>query len=210
MSLRETFEITDELPPGRYRLKGRILDVNVDIGFVLRADLVTTLRLTDSMSFTQRFAVDTSAEPPTLYVLREQHHVSHFWIGHCDSDLRLAALLSEVYYWALTDEEREQAYLSEFGQTQNDRWYDHDFLEAGWETKGSNLLERFEEYSWAEEWAEELERRARGMGLKDPNCFIMLGGRPDQPMDWELDDPGHIDRPGINLLYAGKIEFTFF
>ncbi|MNN78559.1 hypothetical protein D3C81_1951260 [compost metagenome] len=110
----------------------------------------------------------------------------------------------------MTDEERDQAYLSEFGRTQNERWYDHDFLEAGWETKGSNLLERFEEYSWVEEWAEELERRAREMGLKEPNCFIMLGGSPVRPRNWKLDEPCQIDRPGINLLYVGKIEFTFF
>lgn len=210
-SLREGFEITGDLPPGRYRLKCQI-PRNVDIGidFELQDGSTTIIRLADSMSLGQRFKVDTKAEPPVVYILKEMKHAAHFWLGHCENNERLAAFLSEDQYWKLDDEERAVSYLSEFAKTQNERWYDHDFLEAGRETEGATLAERFRKYSWSEIWADELDRRAKERKLGDPNCFVMLGGSPDKPEDWDINTPCDIRQSGIDLHYMGKIEFCFF
>ena len=211
ISLREGFEITRELPPGRYRLTSQIPpNVDVKIDFELHPESTATIRLAASLSLSQRLKVDTKAELAVVFILKETRHVAHFWLGHCENNERLGALLSEAEYWKLDDEERKVSHLSEFAKSQNERWYDHDFLEAGWEAEGSTLSQRFHKYSWSEIWAGELDRRAKELKLRDPNCFIMLGGSPDKPEDWDLNAPGDIGRSGIELRYMGKIEFSFF
>jgi hypothetical protein len=211
VSLRKGTEITGVLPAGRYRLHGHIPpEFEVDVAFEIIEGRETILSLAQGFSFARRFLVDTKAELPVLYLRRRKRHIAHFWIGYCESDERLGALLSEKSRHAMMDEECERGFISEFGQSQNDQWYDHDFMEAGWETKGTSLAERFAEYSWSSEWANELARRAQELALNAPNCFIMLGGSPDRPGDWEVVTPRHIDAPGVTLRYAGRIEFDIW
>ncbi|MGL4322369.1 MAG: hypothetical protein ACRCS3_16035 [Paracoccaceae bacterium] len=209
VSLREQFVLDGVLPAGSYRLKGMLAQgVCVDIPFEIVDGAVTTLRLTKAIGFWSLRKLDPKAPMPTLFILRVEEHVAHFWIGHCESNERLGALLSEAAYFALDDDERDKAFISEFSLSQQTRWIDHDFLEAGKSDAGADLNTRFAGHSWVDAWSRPVEQRAKELGIPMPNCFIMLGGAPDKPMDWEIDHPADIIRPGVQLRYAGKIRFT--
>lgn len=210
ISLREPFAF--ELPaPRGYGLQGPLAPgFEIDVTFTTEPGTTTMLKIADGLSLWQRIILEKPAEPQMLFLRRRTAHLSHFWIGRCESDARLGALLSEAAYWAIEDDDaRDEAPLSEFTASQGESWCDHDFLEAGWETKGRTIAERFGAYSWCVQWAAALETRAADLGVADPNSFIMLGGDPDRPEDWRMTAPRDITAEGVDLKYAGEIRFYF-
>ncbi|MFK7941093.1 MAG: hypothetical protein AB8B82_17065 [Roseovarius sp.] len=211
VSLRDGVRVSDRLPPGHYRLAGVLSgDLRVETTFEVQEDAITTLALGDGLGLRQRMALKTGADIPTLFLQRQRAQEAHFWVGHCDSDQRLGALLSEAAFFALDEDQQDEAAISEFGETQNNAWYDHDFMEAGWEDSGDTLAKRFAAYSYSEVWADALQRRADEAGITNPNCFIMHGGDPARPRDWNINSPGDVDRPGVRLRYLGKLSFLIY
>ncbi|TKW67217.1 MAG: hypothetical protein DI616_06025 [Paracoccus denitrificans] len=200
------------LPPGEYQLSGQFPGFDpFSIHLSLKAGEPLAVTPMQGATLAQRRALRRAQDGSStiLYLNHRRRHIAQFWLGHCDSIDRLGDLLSEEAFYDIEDEElRDDAPQNAFIQSQGQRWYDQDFLEAGFETGSGDLGTRFGAYSYAAEWAPKVEHKAGQLGVKDPNCFIMLGGDAATPENWRLDNPTDIRLPGIELRYLGEIDFT--
>jgi hypothetical protein len=118
---------------------------------------------------------------------------SHFWVGHFDEQ-RVADYFAEVY-----GEDREHTPFSRFARDQGEKWYDHDFLEYGWGKAGS-IQELVAGYSYSDQWAEELARRAAAAGLNGVNFFVFIS-------EGEVERPRSVQGDGYWLHYLGTITY---
>jgi len=124
---------------------------------------------------------------------------SHFWVGRFNDD--------DLFFDFFGEDERiyesgnEDLPLSKFIASQGETWIDHDFMESGFESPGDDLKKQFANYSYADTWGMELEKRCAAMNLKDINALVMLD-------EDQLENPVSVKGPGFTLTYLGVIEYT--
>lgn len=118
---------------------------------------------------------------------------SHFWVGHLPEDV------ANQYFVEDYSGDREETPISAFARDQGVTYYDHDFLEYGWGNAGS-IQELVDGYSYSDQWAEELARRAETAGLKGCNFFVFIS-------EDEIALPQSVQRDGYWLRYLGTIEY---
>ena len=123
------------------------------------------------------------------------HETSHFWVGFCSSQERLASYLHEDYDRADDDQP-----ISEFAADQVLTWYDHDFLEVNFCDSANSIAELVAGCSYHEQYAEELSRRAGHIGVPRFNTLIFI-------TDSEVPDPRPVQKPDISLYYLGTITY---
>ncbi len=82
---------------------------------------------------------------------------------------------------------------------QGEKYYDHDFLEYGWGDADS-IEELVKGYSYSDQWAAELARRAAAAALRDVNFFVFI-------TDSEIEQPRSVLGNGYWLQYLGTIEY---
>jgi hypothetical protein len=123
----------------------------------------------------------------------------HFWVGHFLEE-RAADYFTEV--WDETDEDREHTPLSAFARDQGIKWYDHDFIEYGFKEGAGSIEELVEGYSYSDQWAAELARRAKAAGLKGVNFFVFIS-------EEEIKEPRSVKGDDYWLQYLGTIKLEF-
>jgi hypothetical protein len=123
---------------------------------------------------------------------------SHFWLGSFPDEQSVDDYFEEVY--DEEDEDHEHTPLSHFARDQGEKWYDHDFLEQGFDKKAKSVEDLVEGYSYYEQWAGELARRAAEAGLKDLNMLIFIS--QDQ-----IDQPRSVRGNDYILHYLGTISY---
>jgi len=121
---------------------------------------------------------------------------SHFWVGQFPEEI---AGKYFVEVWDEDNEDREHTPLSAFARDQCEQWYDHDFLEYGWGKAGS-IEELVAGYSYSDQWAGELARRAKTAGLSDVNFFVFIS-------ESEIENPRSVRTENYRLTYLGTIEY---
>lgn len=121
---------------------------------------------------------------------------SHFWVGHVPKAVR-DGYFTEVY--DETDEEREHTPVSAFARDQGVDWYDHDFLEYGW-GRAKTIQKLVAGYSYSDQWAEELARRAAAAALAGVNFFVFIS-------KGEIAKPRSVHGEGYWLYYLGTIRY---
>ena len=125
-------------------------------------------------------------------------HITHFWIGHFDSENLFNEFFEETYT------ENDDDPISKFSSSQDEIWIDHDFLEVSYEDNDKTLMEKFGNNSYAEEWMETLAMKVKDNGISKINTLVLL---------WFDKEEGHIENPkttigkGFELNYLGPIEF---
>ncbi len=118
---------------------------------------------------------------------------SHFWVGHFPDGRRVDKYFAEQY-------EDDGSPVSEFARDQGERWYDHDFMESGFSKGAKSILKLVKGYSYYEQWAEELARRAADAGLTGVNMFVFIS--KDQ-----IEKPRSVKGDGYWLHYLGTIKY---
>ena len=123
---------------------------------------------------------------------------SHFWVGCFSEKEQVDKYFAEV--WDEGDEDREHTPLSIFARDQGEKWYDHDYLEYGFNDSAATIEELVAGYSYSEQWAGELARRAAEAGLNGVNVLVFISQD-------EIDHPRSVQGDGFWLNYLGTIEY---
>jgi hypothetical protein len=122
----------------------------------------------------------------------------HFWVGRFPNEQRVADYFAEV--WDEDDEDRAHTPLSEFARDQQEKWYDHDFLEYGFNPAARSIKELVTGYSYHDQYEDELSRRVTAHGLTGVNMFVFI----DQE---QIDHPRSVEGDGYTLHYMGTITY---
>ena len=122
---------------------------------------------------------------------------SHFWVGNFPQE-RAANYFTEI--WDENDEDREHTPLSAFARDQGIMWYDHDFIEYGFEEGAGSVEKLVKGYSYSEQWGFELARRAAAAGLSGVNLFVFIN-------EEEIEKPRSVKGEDWWLQYLGTIEY---
>jgi hypothetical protein len=98
------------------------------------------------------------------------------------------------------DEDREHTPLSLFARDQDEKWYDHDFLEYGFGEGARSIEELAAGYSYHEQWSGVLAHRAAQAGLNGMNMFVFIN-------EEEIDQPKSTRGDDYWLEYLGTITY---
>lgn len=128
--------------------------------------------------------------------------VAHFWAGTFAN----RPLFDDFFAEQHTASTGHSQPISKFAASQHITWLNHDLLESGYEVEGASLREKFQAYSYAQSWMDELDRRTQATGLARVDALIMcfLDGAYNP-----IPAPKDIHLAGIAMDYLGKIEFGY-
>lgn len=119
---------------------------------------------------------------------------SHFWAGHFPGIDEFTSLFVETY-------SEDETPISLFAASQNELFYDHDFLEYGFAEEAKTIEDMIDGYSYSDQWGSTFALLIEELGLKHVNSFVFISGN-------EIDAPQSVDRgSGIYLRYLGKISY---
>ena len=118
---------------------------------------------------------------------------SHFWIGNFSS----SKLLDEYFHEQYEDEEIP---ISKFAKDLDVFFYDHDFLEYGFEENIDNLEESLQNYSYSNLWINQLKFKLYKLDIHNFNTIVFMNtGELENPTDCKGED--------YLLKYVGEIEY---
>ena len=119
----------------------------------------------------------------------------HFWAGRFSTPGQFYDYFIETY------NESGDTPISPFAATQNETYYDHDFVEYGYSDCAKSLEELASQYSYADQWLATFAKRINELKLNDINSFVFLTEREiSKPESFTLDD-------GCHLTYIGAISY---
>jgi hypothetical protein len=128
----------------------------------------------------------------------QRTQTAHFWLGHFPDGSRVGDYFTEV--WNENDGDREHTPLSEFARDQQKKWYDHDYLEYGFNPDASSIQELVTGYSYHDQYKDELAARAAKLGLAGINMFVFIE-------ESQIAHPRSIAGEGYTLHYVGTITY---
>lgn len=116
---------------------------------------------------------------------------SHIWLGNFPSKASLDSYFEETY-----DEDDDDAPINEFARGQAKPYYDHDWVECGFNPTGS-LRELIVGHSYSADYIDLLIEDAAQQGVKVANTFVMAS-------EEEFPEPKSVKGDGFELFYIGK------
>jgi hypothetical protein len=123
-----------------------------------------------------------------------------FWVGVFPSEDAFSDYVGEdPRYYELVDTE-DGVPLSRFIRDQGLNWYDHDMVEMGFKAKVGSVAELVGGHSYADQYADELSRRANEMGLSGANGFLFIRGG-------EIPEPRTVTTESFTFWYVGQITY---
>lgn len=140
--------------------------------------------------------------------MNSTRHTLQFWIGYASSERVFNRFVAEDPTFWDTEDEDEDIPLSPFAASQGESWYDHDFLESGYSTQLGNIAERFQGYSYVDQWAPWVEAQAKRTSLSEFNAFVLMGvdQRPGSEYR-QISKPRSYSEEGLKLVYLGEFSF---
>ncbi len=124
----------------------------------------------------------------------DETETSHFWVGHFPEALA-CTYFAEVY-----GVDRDETALSAFARDQGDQFYDHDFLEYGFNDTAGTVEELVEGYSYSDQWGADLARLVAEAGLSGVNWFAFIN-------ESEIERPRSVQGDGYWYRYLGTITY---
>jgi hypothetical protein len=123
-----------------------------------------------------------------------------FWVGLFPSEAAFSEYVGEdPRYYELADTE-DAVPLSQFIRDQGKEWFDHDLIEMGFEANARSVAELVRGYSYADQYADELARRAKAVGLSAVNSFLFIRGG-------EIAEPHSVTTADFTFLHVGRITY---
>lgn len=123
-----------------------------------------------------------------------------FWVGVFPSEDAFSEYAGEdPRYYELLDTE-DKVPLSRFIQDQRLDWYDHDMIEMGFKANAGSVAELVEGHSYADQYADELARRAHDTRLSGLNGFLFIRGG-------EIPEPRTVTIENFTFWYVGQITY---
>jgi hypothetical protein len=123
-----------------------------------------------------------------------------FWVGEFPSWEVFSGYVGEdPRYYELMDTE-DAVPLSWFIRDQGAEWFDHDMGEMGFKANAGSVAELVKGYSYADQYADELARRAENVGLTAANGFVFIRGGV-------IEEPRSVTTTEFRLLYVGQITY---
>lgn len=116
-----------------------------------------------------------------------------FWVGYFATED-----LYYEYFGEQSDDDGEP--ISEFSKDQEERWYDHDSIEMGFKKDVKDIPSLVDEYSYSDQYQNELSSRVVKNGLKRFNCFVFI-------TKGQISRPKTIENEVFNLYYLGEITY---
>ena len=135
----------------------------------------------------------------------ESTQTAHFWLGRFPNVERVAAYFHEVYDDCLDDadidgEDWRRTPLSEFARDQGEKWYDHDFMEHGFNPSAASIKELVAGHSYYDQYEDELTRRASELGLEGVNMFVFIS-------EDQIARPRSVEGADYWLRYVGTVTY---
>lgn len=118
---------------------------------------------------------------------------SHFWLGLFTSEEQLDAYFEEQY-------ENDDAPISRFAADQGKMYYDHDWVECGFDESG-DLRILIKGASYSSDYLEKVIDAAIAQGIATANAYILADSD-------EFADPKSVNSSEYKLWYLGKYNCT--
>jgi hypothetical protein len=128
------------------------------------------------------------------------NQTTHFWVGKFENQSLFDQFFEESY------SENDEDSISKFAESQDETWIDHDFLEMGFENLNLPLREKFANYSYADRWIAEFEKKVQEKGISEINTILMCNEDKD---NIQINSPKSFSGDGYRLEYLGKINFDY-
>ena len=117
---------------------------------------------------------------------------NHFWLG--------AFLNKNVFFDYFGEEysEDDNVPISKFAKDQGECWYDHDFVEMGFNESANSVQELVKPYSYSDQYAAELAAKADELQIHKPNSFVFIETR-------QIKVPRTVKNNEFELHYLGEL-----
>jgi hypothetical protein len=123
-----------------------------------------------------------------------------FWVGVFPSEGAFSEYVGEDPRYYELKETEDKVPLSRFIHDQGKDWYDHDLIEMGFKASAGSIAELVKGYSYADQYADELARRADEIGLSRVNGFLFIRGG-------EIPEPRTVTTENFTFWYVGQITY---
>src|SRR5262249_31088759 len=123
-----------------------------------------------------------------------------FWVGVFPSEDAFFEYVGEdPRYYELMDT-GSAVPLSRFIRDQGKEWFDHDLVEMGFKANAGSVADLVDGHSYADQYADELARRAERVGLSAVNSFLFIRGG-------KIAEPHSVTTAEFTFLYVGQITY---
>jgi hypothetical protein len=141
------------------------------------------------------------SEGPSMSIDWERRaETSDFWVGVFPSEEAFFNYVGEhPRYYELVETE-EAVPLSLFIRDQGENWFDHDMIEMGYNANADSIAELVQGHSYADQYSDELTRRAAEVGCAKANGFLFI-------RDDEIAEPRSVAAEDFTFKYVGKITY---
>ena len=127
--------------------------------------------------------------------------ISHIWLGRFSSEGDAKAYFAEHYNDGDENDEDGQIPFSQFAADQGEWFYDHDWLELGFE-ENRDLRALVARHSYSSDYLEEVLSRANSLGLAgQANTFVVADKA-------EFNHPRSVETKHYQLWYLGEFFCT--
>ena len=122
-----------------------------------------------------------------------------FWVGTFGNENDLFDFVVESPDYYEDEENLDDKYISKFAESQGENWIDHDCIECGFQDVNLSLTERFQDYSYSEQWLPEIEQRIKQNKIEKVNSIVFVA-------KGEIKKPTDVKQENFSLIYVGEIE----
>lgn len=123
----------------------------------------------------------------------EEFRVVDIWIGRFRSEHSFDAYLAEIY------SDDDDVPLSRFAADQNQTFYDHDFIEAGFGNLTDDFSKLIDGHSFANSYIDAASDAFMASGIRSANVVILAFGQ-------EIHNPRSVERSSYSLMYLGRFD----
>ena len=127
--------------------------------------------------------------------------ICDFWIGKFNNSNDYFDFVGENPAFYQDETDIDEKHISKFAKSQGENWIDHDFMESGFENGEDSFLERFNKYSYSDQWIKKLSEKVSATDLSNINTVIFITkGR--------IKNPTSVSESNFALQYIGQIEYN--
>ncbi|MDO6821358.1 immunity 22 family protein [Zobellia sp. 1_MG-2023] len=129
--------------------------------------------------------------------------MTQFWIGNFATEEISSNFFQEIY-----NENDDDSPLSEFIETQNEQWLDHDFMEDHHFKIKSEVRKNLYSYSENKDWLIKFDEMFRDFN-ENGNFTLVMSSYDFPSLNNKVKSPQSFNSNEITLIYFGEIKSPF-